>query len=78
MDALKKYFPLSFGVNTLKDLIIKILIFIVVDAICGVVIGLLAKIPVLGIIFGIVGSLVGLYFLVAIVLAILCFLKIVK
>ena len=75
MDALKKYFPLSFGINTLKDLIIKILIFIVVDAICGVVIGLLAKIPVLGIIFGLLGSLVGLYALVGVVLSILVFVK---
>ena len=41
-------------------------------------IGFLASIPVLGIIFSIVGSLVGLYALVGVVLSILVFLKVLK
>ena len=41
-------------------------------------IGLLAKIPLIGIIFSLVGSLIGLYALVGIVLSILVFVKVLK
>lgn len=41
-------------------------------------IGLLAKLPIIGVLFGLVGSLVGLYALVGIVLSILVFLKVLK
>ena len=47
--------------------------FIVVCAVFGILIGVLSSIPVLGIIFMIVGSLVNLYGLVGIVLCILRF-----
>lgn len=54
------------------------LIYIVIDVVCGVVIGLLAKIPLIGILFSLVGAVVGLYALVGVVLSILVFLKVVK
>ena len=41
-------------------------------------IGLLVKLPIIGIIFTLVGSLVGLYALVGIVLSILVFVKVLK
>ena len=78
MAALKKYFPRSFKSKGLSALIVNLIIFIIADAVCGLVIGLLGKLPLVGFLFGLVGALVGLYFLVAIVLAILNFLDIVK
>ena len=78
MDMLKKIFPLSFKATELKPFIITLVIYIVADIICGAVIGLLAKIPVLGIIFGLLGSVVGIYMFVGLILAILYFVKVIK
>ena len=79
MDMLKKLFPLAFGAK--KDivaLVINILIHIVVDAVLGIVISLLAGLPLVGFVFVLIGSVLGLYFLVSLILSILHFLKIVK
>lgn len=78
MDILKKYFPHAFKATELTAFIITLIIYILIDVVCGFVIGLLAKIPVLGIIFGLLGSLVGLYALVGIILSILVFVKVLK
>ena len=78
MDALKKFFPHAFKATELSKLIITIIIYLLIDVVCGFVIGLLAKLPIIGIIFGLLGSLVGLYATVGIVLAILVFLKVLK
>ena len=78
MDILKKYLPHAFKVKDVNSLIVALLIYIVIDIVCGFVIGLLAKLPIIGIVFGLGGSLVGLYALLGIVLSILVFLKIVK
>lgn len=78
MDILKKLFPLSFISKDLKPFIISLVIYVVAEAVCGCVIGFLASIPILGIIFSILGSLLGLYALGGIVLSILVFLKIVQ
>ena len=78
MDALKKFFPHAFKATELSKLIITIIIYILIDIVCGFVIGLLAKLPILGIIFGLLGSLVGLYAFVGIVLALLVFFKVLK
>ena len=75
MDALKKFFPYSYKVKDLASLIINIVIYLIIDIVCGFSIGLLAKLPIIGIIFGLLGGLVGLYALVGIVIAILVFLK---
>jgi len=78
METVKKYFPHAFKAEDVKSLVIALVVYVLIDIVCGAVIGLLAKIPVLGIIFGILGFLVGLYALIGIVLSILAFLKIVK
>lgn len=79
MDLLKKVFPLSFKyVGDVAKLIIGILIYIVGNIVAGAVIGLLAKIPVLGFIFGLIGSLVGLYCLAGIVILLLVYFKVLK
>lgn len=78
MDILKKFFPVAFKATEVKAFIISLIIYVLIDIVCGFVIGLLAKIPVLGIIFSLLGSLVGLYALVGVVLSILVFVKVVK
>lgn len=76
---LKKFFPISYKYSdTVANLIIGILIYIVGDIVAGAVIGLLAGIPLIGWLFGLVGSLVGLYCLAGIVIEILIFAKVLK
>lgn len=79
MNFLKKFWPTSFNVKKgdAVSLVIQLLILIVVCAVIGILIGVLAKIPVLGIIFGIVGALVEAYGIIGIVLCVLKFLDIV-
>lgn len=78
MDLLKKYFPHAFKATDLKAFIITLIVYILIDVVCGFVIGLLAALPIVGIIFSLLGALVGLYATVGIVLAILVFLKVLK
>ena len=78
MALIKSLFPFSFQSKTLKGLLITILIYIVLDVVCGFIIGLLGKIPLVGFLFAIVGWVLGLYFLVGIVLAVLNFLGVLK
>lgn len=78
MDMLKKYFPHAFKATEVKPFIISLIVYILIDIVCGFVIGLLAQIPVVGIIFSLLGSLVGLYALVGVVLCILVFAKVIK
>lgn len=72
MDMLKKFFPYSFGAAEVKDLVIKIIVYLVAGAVIGWVVGL---IPLVG---GLIGSLVGLYGTVGIVLLVLDYLKVLK
>lgn len=78
MDTLKKIYPHAFKAKELTPFIIALLVYAVIDVVCGFVIGLLAKIPLIGILFSLVGTVVGLYAFVGIVLAILVFVKVVK
>lgn len=78
MEMLKKFFPNAFGATETKAFIIALVIYVVIDVVCGAVIGLLARIPLVGIIFSLVGTVVGLYALVGIILSILVFVKVIK
>ncbi|MBQ3195247.1 MAG: hypothetical protein IJB65_02160 [Clostridia bacterium] len=78
MDALKKFFPFSFGAKDVAAFIIKIIIYLVAGAIIGVVLSLVGKIPVVGIITGIIGTIAEIYILCGIVLTVLDYLKILK
>ncbi len=75
MEQLQKLFPIPYKVEKgdLTNFLIILIAFVVVCALFGVLIGLLSRIPVLGVIFTIIGSLVDLYGLVGIVLCILRF-----
>ena len=79
MDLLKKYWPTPFKIKT-KDLtsfLVQLIIFVVVCAVVGVLMGVLGGIPILGILFKLVGALVEIYSVVGIVLCILKFIGVV-
>lgn len=80
MDFLKKFWPAPFKIaeKDVKSFIINLLIFVVVCAVIGWLIGLLAGIPIIGIVFSLVGAVFELYGLVGIILCILKFLGVVK
>ncbi len=79
MDMLKKIFPISFSfADTLVNLVVGILVYVVGSAAVSVVLGLLAKIPLLGIVFSIINWIVGVYAFVGLVLLVLVYLKVVK
>ena len=76
MDILKKLWPTAFAIKT-KDvvsLVIQLVIFLVVCAVVGWLIAVLASIPVIGLIFTLVGALLEIYSIVGIVLCVLKFL----
>ena len=62
----------------LPVLIIGIIIYLVAGAVAGAVIGLLAGIPIVGFIFGLIGSLLGIYVTAGIVIQVLVFCKVLK
>ena len=73
MDFLKKVWPTPFTIEkgNLSSFLVRLILLVVVCAVIGLLIGVLARIPVVGILFGLVGSLVELYSIVGVVL---CFL----
>ncbi|MBP3378094.1 MAG: hypothetical protein J6L96_05040 [Clostridia bacterium] len=80
IDYLKMIWPTPFKVQE-KDvvsLVMQLVIFLVVCTVGGLLIGLLAGLPVVGFIFVILGSLLDIYGLVGIILAVLKFLGMVK
>lgn len=78
MDLLKKFWPHAFGAKGVVGLIITIIIYLLIDCLLGWVCSLLSGIPIVGIVAGLVGSLLGLYCTIGIVLAILVALKVLK
>lgn len=80
MDTLRKLWPTPFKIKE-KDLpsfLIQLIIFIVVCTVIGWLIGVLASIPVIGLIFSLVGALFEIYGAVGIVLCILKFIGVIK
>ena len=80
MDLLKKFWPTPFKVKE-KDVasfVIHLVIFAVACTVIGWLIGLLAKIAIIGILFGLLGTLMELYSLAGIALCILVFLGVLK
>ena len=77
MEKLLPYFPLSAKVdkNNVVSLVVAIVIYVVVAAVLGAVLGFVGKIPIVGIVTSIISTLVWIYEVVGIVLAILVFIK---
>lgn len=75
MDFLKRFWPTPFKIKKgdVASFLVQLIIFVVVCAVLGWLVGLLAGIPIIGIIFSIIGSLLGIYNIVGIVLCILVF-----
>lgn len=78
MDMLKKYFSHAFKANDVKSFIIALIIYAVIAFVGGLILGLLAAIPILGIIFSIIGWLLEIYITVGVILSILVFVKVIK
>lgn len=78
MEQLKKIWPHAAKTNSVKSLVITILIYIVANLVLGLVLGLLGNIPLLGLIAGIVAWVISIYCFVGIVLSVLFFLNILK
>ncbi len=80
MDFLKTLWPTPFKVKEkdIASLLIQLIIFLLICAVVGVLIRVLAGIPIIGIVFSIIGSLMEVYGIVGIVLCILKFFAVVK
>ncbi len=78
MDFLNKVFPFSFKCTNKDSFIKALIIYIVAGIVAGVIIGLLAQIPVIGVLFGLMGYLAEVYVTAGIVLSILVFTKVIK
>ncbi len=87
MDILKKFFPLSFKNNdTLANLIIGIIVYLLGAVVAGVILGLVGiisgLIPVIGLLVGIllgaIGAVVEIYVFAGIVIKLLVYFKVLK
>lgn len=78
MDTLKKLFPYAFKSTDTVKFITALIIYALIDIVCGLVIGLLSKLPLVGFIFGLLGGIVGIYATVGVILSILVFVKVIK
>lgn len=79
MPILKKYWPMSFQVErgNVGSFAAQLLVFLVVCAVVGWLIGLLAHLWIIGWIFSLLGALLELYCVTGIVLSILVFVGII-
>jgi hypothetical protein len=75
---LRKIFPHAMGARDLKGLIIAIVIYAVVSFVGGIIHGLVGGIPLVGMVIGVIGWLLGIYCTVGIIISILVFFKVVK
>ena len=78
MDVLKQLFPLSFKVKDSNDCVISVIIYLVVSILFGVVVAILDFIPVINVLLGVLGALVGVYCVAGIILSILKITKVMK
>jgi len=82
MSTLKKFFPYSFGADSVASLVIKIIIYLCIPTILGIVTAIIGIVPIIGWIIawvlGAISGLVGLYCLAGIVILVLDYLKVLK
>lgn len=76
MQFLRKFWPTPFRIQkgNVVSLILQLVIFLVVCAVVGWLISILAGIPVFGFLFSLLGGLMELYGFVGIILCVLKFL----
>lgn len=80
MNLIKSIWPTPFKIKKgdLVSFIVQLIIFIVICAVIGWLFGVLANIPIVGLIFKVIGGLMGIYSFVGIILCILVFLGLTK
>ena len=79
MDILKKIFPVSFRFSdTVANLVIGILIYVLGGVVAGVLLGVVPNFPVIGLITSLTGSIISVYGTGGIVILILSFTKVLK
>ena len=78
MDFIKRFFPTSLKANDLTGLLVAILIYVIVNFVGGFVLGLLAKLPLVGFIAAFAGWVLSIYCAIGAIAAILIFFGIVK
>ncbi|MBE6594538.1 MAG: hypothetical protein E7644_01930 [Ruminococcaceae bacterium] len=80
MDILKKFWPSAFKLQKgeVRPFVIQLIIFVVVAAVLGVLMGFLGGIKIVGFIFAILGTLIDLYCTAGIVFSILRFVGVFK
>lgn len=79
MDILKQAFPLSFKMTgSVANLVIGCIIYVVVSAVVGVLLGFLGQIPLMKLVTDITASLVGVYTTGGIVIMFLYHFKVLK
>lgn len=80
MDLIKTLWPTPFKIERKNPVsfVIQLIIFLVICAVVGILIGVLSSIPIVGVIFWIVGSLMEIYSIVGVILCILVFLDVIK
>ena len=79
METLKKIFPVSFKFqDSVANLILGVLVYLVVGALMGVVFALVRLIPIGGWIVGIFSGLIGVYVLAGIIIMFLSYFKVLK
>ena len=75
---MRDLFPFSYRVCSFKEFLITMLSYIVLDCICSILFSILVKLPLIGGVFGLIGWVLGVYFIIGMVIAILVFLNIIK
>ena len=78
MDTIKRIFPLSFNADTLVAFVKTLVTYLVLDIVSTILIGILGKLPLIGIVFGLIGSLLGAYFTIGLILTILVFVGVIR
>ena len=80
MNIIKRFFPISAKLPTVKSLIIAIIIYVVAGAVVGTVMGLLAKLSpaIVDWLFRVVAWLADVYCSAGVVLSVLVFAKVIR
>lgn len=78
MDFVKRFFPTSLKADNLTGLLVAILIYVIVNFVGGFVLGLLAKLPLIGFVASFAGWLLSAYCAIGVIAAILLFFGIIK
>ena len=79
MEVLRKLYPYSFQCKgELKKLVLTVVAYVVINAIIGLVLSVLGAVPILGLIFDVLGWFIGLYFIVAVITAIMSYFNILE